>query len=188
MRRAKVARSKAWLLEEHHLRFLLVYWRGGAYDAEALSKLDLLRAYRTGEVRHFNALGSPALRPHRSRRSSRRGASRDLRISREMEQRVSSGKILSQTVAKPPGVTQEAAYTCRLVRFEPIRLLEMETSEFRTRALELGRGGVGYYPKSNFIHVDVGRARRWQALCLTQHRVHRCRLRSAHRRSRARSP
>ncbi|HQT26876.1 MAG TPA: DUF882 domain-containing protein [Burkholderiales bacterium] len=24
------------------------------------------------------------------------------------------------------------------------------------------RGGVGYYPHSNFVHVDVGRVRSWQ--------------------------
>jgi uncharacterized protein YcbK (DUF882 family) len=28
-------------------------------------------------------------------------------------------------------------------------------------ALKLAIGGVGYYPKSNFVHVDVGRVRRW---------------------------
>jgi uncharacterized protein YcbK (DUF882 family) len=28
-------------------------------------------------------------------------------------------------------------------------------------ALALGLGGVGYYPDSNFIHVDTGRVRRW---------------------------
>ncbi|MDH4008208.1 MAG: DUF882 domain-containing protein [Desulfuromonadales bacterium] len=31
----------------------------------------------------------------------------------------------------------------------------------RKAALELGRGGVGYYPKSNFVHVDTGPVRRW---------------------------
>jgi len=25
----------------------------------------------------------------------------------------------------------------------------------------LKTGGVGYYPKSNFVHVDVGRVRYW---------------------------
>jgi uncharacterized protein YcbK (DUF882 family) len=28
-------------------------------------------------------------------------------------------------------------------------------------ALAMQMGGVGYYPESNFIHVDVGRVRRW---------------------------
>ena len=29
-------------------------------------------------------------------------------------------------------------------------------------ALHLGRGGVGYYPESDFVHVDTGRVRQWQ--------------------------
>jgi uncharacterized protein YcbK (DUF882 family) len=29
-------------------------------------------------------------------------------------------------------------------------------------ALNMSVGGVGYYPNSNFIHVDVGRVRRWE--------------------------
>lgn len=28
-------------------------------------------------------------------------------------------------------------------------------------ALAMGLGGVGYYPESNFVHVDTGRVRRW---------------------------
>jgi hypothetical protein len=28
-------------------------------------------------------------------------------------------------------------------------------------ALALGAGGVGYYPRSDFVHVDVGRVRSW---------------------------
>ena len=30
-------------------------------------------------------------------------------------------------------------------------------------ALALQLGGVGYYPESNFVHVDTGRVRRWLA-------------------------
>ncbi len=33
--------------------------------------------------------------------------------------------------------------------------------ELREEALELERGGVGYYPNDNFVHVDTGRVRQW---------------------------
>jgi uncharacterized protein YcbK (DUF882 family) len=42
-----------------------------------------------------------------------------------------------------------------------IRLPGIPTSAVRDAALRLQRGGVGYYRDSNFIHVDVGRVRRW---------------------------
>jgi len=42
-----------------------------------------------------------------------------------------------------------------------IRLPGFKTFDLRQAALSLGRGGVGYYPRSDFIHVDVGRVRRW---------------------------
>ena len=31
----------------------------------------------------------------------------------------------------------------------------------RNAALSVQRGGVGYYPASDFVHVDTGRVRRW---------------------------
>ncbi len=33
--------------------------------------------------------------------------------------------------------------------------------DVRRAALALKGGGVGYYPKSGFVHLDVGRVRRW---------------------------
>jgi uncharacterized protein YcbK (DUF882 family) len=42
-----------------------------------------------------------------------------------------------------------------------IRLPGCELKQLRDAALALQAGGVGYYPKSNFIHVDTGRVRRW---------------------------
>jgi uncharacterized protein YcbK (DUF882 family) len=42
-----------------------------------------------------------------------------------------------------------------------IRVPGIRTSRLRDTALALGRGGVGYYPTSDFIHVDVGRVRHW---------------------------
>jgi len=42
-----------------------------------------------------------------------------------------------------------------------VRLRGMETRELRDIALDLKLGGVGYYKKTDFVHVDTGRVRRW---------------------------
>jgi uncharacterized protein YcbK (DUF882 family) len=42
-----------------------------------------------------------------------------------------------------------------------IRIPGVSSAEVRDAALSMGRGGVGYYASSNFVHVDVGRVRRW---------------------------
>jgi uncharacterized protein YcbK (DUF882 family) len=42
-----------------------------------------------------------------------------------------------------------------------IRVPGVSTLSLRDAALSLHRGGVGYYPGSEFVHVDVGRVRRW---------------------------
>jgi len=42
-----------------------------------------------------------------------------------------------------------------------VRLAGLATARLRDAALALGVGGVGYYPKSDFVHLDTGRVRRW---------------------------
>lgn len=42
-----------------------------------------------------------------------------------------------------------------------IRVPGVSTRELRDAALELHRGGVGYYRRHAFVHVDVGPVRRW---------------------------
>lgn len=42
-----------------------------------------------------------------------------------------------------------------------IRLPGCELKQLRNAALALKAGGVGYYPSSNFLHVDTGRVRNW---------------------------
>lgn len=42
-----------------------------------------------------------------------------------------------------------------------VRLRGLDTARLRDVALELQLGGVGYYAKSNFVHLDTGRVRRW---------------------------
>lgn len=42
-----------------------------------------------------------------------------------------------------------------------IRIPGVSTAKVRDAALILHRGGVGYYAKSDFVHVDVDRVRHW---------------------------
>ena len=42
-----------------------------------------------------------------------------------------------------------------------VRLRGVDTAILRDAAIALQRGGVGYYEKSDFVHVDTGRVRRW---------------------------
>ena len=42
-----------------------------------------------------------------------------------------------------------------------IRVPGVSTKELRNAALDLHRGGVGYYHRHAFVHVDVGPVRKW---------------------------
>jgi uncharacterized protein YcbK (DUF882 family) len=44
-----------------------------------------------------------------------------------------------------------------------IRVPGQKLSDLRKVALNLHAGGVGFYPESDFIHVDTGRVRHWGA-------------------------
>jgi uncharacterized protein YcbK (DUF882 family) len=42
-----------------------------------------------------------------------------------------------------------------------LRLPGVPLAELRDAALSLRVGGVGYYPKEQFVHLDTGRVRAW---------------------------
>lgn len=42
-----------------------------------------------------------------------------------------------------------------------VRLTGVATSRLRQAAVDLARGGVGYYPTSDFLHLDMGPVRSW---------------------------
>lgn len=43
-----------------------------------------------------------------------------------------------------------------------VRLKDCPLERLHELALAAKRGGVGYYPRSNFVHIDTGRVRSWQ--------------------------
>lgn len=42
-----------------------------------------------------------------------------------------------------------------------IRLTDLKTKDLRDVSISLQQGGVGYYAKNDFVHIDTGRFRTW---------------------------
>jgi uncharacterized protein YcbK (DUF882 family) len=138
-------------------RIDIVYRHDGQYILDALSKLDyFLRDHRTGDVRHFDphlydvlsdltsAIGHP-------------GGEIDIVCGYRTSGTNESLRAHSTGVAKNSNHIQAKAIDLRMPGIDTLKL--------RRAALALGRGGVGYYPHSDFIHVDIGRVRQWCFRC-----------------------
>ena len=61
--------------------------------------------------------------------------------------------------ARSSGVAKKSQHV--LGKAIDVRLRGIDTAQLRDTALALGLGGVGYYGKSDFVHIDTGRVRRW---------------------------
>lgn len=138
-------------------RIDIVYRRGQQYISDALAKLDyFLRDHRTGEVRHFD----PRLHDILSDLTASVGQPRG-------EIDIICGYRTSATNETLRAHTNGVAKNSLHIQAEAIdlRMPGVNTLELRKAALALRRGGVGYYPHSDFIHVDVGRVRQWCFEC-----------------------
>jgi uncharacterized protein YcbK (DUF882 family) len=134
-------------------RIDIVYRRGDQYIPEALGKLDtFLRDHRTGDVRHFD----PRLYDILSDLTAsvgRPGGEIDIVCGYRTPSTNESLRTHTTGVAKNSLHIQAEAIDLRMPGIDTLKL--------RKAALAMGRGGVGYYPHSDFIHVDVGRVRQW---------------------------
>ena len=134
-------------------RLEIVYRHGERYDTSALLQLNrFLRDHRTGEVHEFD----PRLFDLLFDLTRTAGhANTEIQVICGYRSRWSNEFLRTTT----SGVSQNSLH----MRAEAIdiRLAGVKTSDARRAALRLARGGVGYYPDSNFIHVDIGRVRRW---------------------------
>jgi uncharacterized protein YcbK (DUF882 family) len=135
----------------------IVYRRGDQYLPDALAKLDsFLRDHRTGDVRHFD----PRLYDILSDLTASVGHP-------DGELDIICGYRTSSTNESLRAHTTGVAKNSLHIQAEAIdlRMPGIDTLKLRKAALALGRGGVGYYPHSDFIHVDVGRVRQWCFQC-----------------------
>ena len=134
-------------------RIDIVYRRGEAYIPEALAKLDFfLRDHRTGDVRHFD----PRMYDILSDLTASVG-----RSGGEID--IVCGYRTSSTNEALRAHTTGVARNSLHIQAEAIdlRMPGIDTLKLRKVALALARGGVGYYPNSDFIHLDIGRVRQW---------------------------
>jgi uncharacterized protein YcbK (DUF882 family) len=138
-------------------RIDIIYRRGDEYLPDALAKLDnFLRDHRTGDVRHFD----PRLYDILSDLTTSVG-----HPGGELD--IVCGYRTSSTNESLREHTTGVAKNSLHIQAEAIdlRMPGIDTLKLRKAALALGRGGVGYYPHSDFIHVDVGRVRQWCFQC-----------------------
>jgi len=149
---------------EYRLRFYhthtgerldIVYRRGDQYIPEALDELDhFLRDHRTGDVRHFDPRLFDLLHDLTASLGDSGG---EINVICGYRTPWSNGFLRSRS--PHTGVAQHSLHM--QAEAIDIRLHGIPTSELRDAALRLHRGGVGYYRSSDFVHVDVGRVRRW---------------------------
>jgi uncharacterized protein YcbK (DUF882 family) len=129
-----------------------VYWEGGRYLKDGLAEIDYaLRDFRAEEIHKID----PDLLDLVYR----------LRCVMECQGpvQVISGYRTAATNAmlarRSKGVAKNS-YHIKGMAID-LRLPDRRLKDVRAAALALKGGGVGYYPKPDFVHMDTGRVRTW---------------------------
>jgi len=150
---ATLERRSLSLVNTHTGEDLAVdYFRDGAWCDESLVALDhLLRDHRSGDVaqmdrRLFDLLHDVAVTAGREPRFEVISGYRSPQTNAMLNAR-------SNGVARKSLHMQGQAIDVRLVGYRTDRLRDL--------ALAAQQGGVGYYRKSDFVHLDTGRVRTW---------------------------
>jgi uncharacterized protein YcbK (DUF882 family) len=133
-------------------RLSSVYFQDGQYRTGELVRINqLLRDFRTGDV-HIIDTGVLDILA-------------DLRVlaDRDEPYEVISGYRSPQTNAAlrrhSNGVAEHSLHLQG--RAIDVRLPGFSTHKLHELALGMGRGGVGFYPQLDFVHLDNGRVRYW---------------------------
>jgi len=129
-----------------------VYWQSGDYLPSSLAEINrVLRDHRTGEEHDIDPRLLDLLCDLR------------LRLDTHETLQIISGYRSPATNARLHA--QSDGVATRSLHLDgkavDIRIPGRALSLLRKTALAMKAGGVGYYPSSNFVHVDVGRVRSW---------------------------
>jgi uncharacterized protein YcbK (DUF882 family) len=130
----------------------LVYWSDGRYIDGALRQFDrVLRDHRNNEI---HAIERPLF-------DLLSALARKLQTNEPFE--VISGyrspSSNAMLIAEGHGVAEHSLHLRGMAI--DVRLPKRRLKALREAAVRMEQGGVGYYPRSNFVHVDVGRVRYW---------------------------
>ena len=133
-------------------RLTLPYFADGSYLGGALARLEsFLRDHRTGEQHPIDPKLFDLL--HELRLAT--GARDPFQVI-SCYRSPATNAVLRSTGG---GVASKSMHVEG--RAIDVRLSGVRTTVLRDAALELRRGGVGYYRDSDFVHVDTGRVRTW---------------------------
>lgn len=150
--RAQAPRALQFLHLHTGERLRVEYFDAGRYLPEALAAVDrLLRDFRTDDVHPID----PRLLDVLHQVATLTGSQRPFEII--------SGYRSPRTNAalreRSDGVATRSLHMDG--RAIDVRLPDVALADLRAAALSLRAGGVGYYPASNFVHMDTGRVRAW---------------------------
>ena len=151
---ARLADERALALHNLHTgeSLALTYYTAGAYDELALAAINhTLRDFRTGDVHpiHTDLLDQLAL-VHAAL-----GSDAPFQIISGYRSPVTNERLRQHS----GGVASRSLHMDG--KAIDVRLADTRTSRLRDVAAGLGLGGVGYYARSDFVHLDVGRPRQW---------------------------
>jgi uncharacterized protein YcbK (DUF882 family) len=147
-------RPRILLLENLHTgeRLKAEYKAGTHYLAESLSKIaHVLRDHRNNAVHAIDTKLLDVLFDLKARL----GAQNGFQVISGYRSPESNAKMH----AKSDGVAEHSLHMEG--KAIDIRVPGVHLEHLRDTAKSLQAGGVGFYPKSDFVHVDVGRVRYW---------------------------
>lgn len=155
------ANNRANAPEERSLSFFhthtgesleIVYARDDRYLPTSLDRInEFLADFRTDDV----SLMDPALLDILYDLRTSLGSNETYEVISAYRSPVTNEMLRSQG----SGVARDSQHL--LGKAIDVRLRGTTTSRLRDRAITLARGGVGYYPDSDFVHIDTGRVRSW---------------------------
>lgn len=129
-----------------------VYWSEGQYHPEALTQINhILRDHRSGEVAAIDARLLDLLHEL----AEAMGSSAHFHVISGYRSPHTNAVMREHST----GIARNSMHTQG--KAIDIRLPGHSLSSLHQTAVSLRGGGVGYYPKSDFVHVDTGRVRYW---------------------------